>query len=136
MPKKFKNYLANLLVPLPMLMPISGNASEAAFYEFVSPQQAVAEEKKDDTKTQQQNNNLQKAEASGLFLNTTKPAGSFGTLSSSMTFFTFPDKSELWLVGGQNYNQNGTNELDAGLLHTRFRSIRIVSVTRSCHPLS
>lgn len=58
-----------------------------------------------------------KVKVSGLGLNTTAYENGLNTSTASLTFFTFP-KSELWLVGGQDYGP-ARNDFDIGLKYVK-----------------
>ncbi len=59
---------------------------------------------------------------SGLGLNTTRYDRDIDTSTVSLTFFNFPE-SELWLVGGQNYDSNNQNNFDLGLKYVRGKDL-------------
>ena len=75
------------------------------------------------TEEKNQNNPESKVKASGLGLNTTQYNDCFSTSSASLTFLEFP-KSELWFVGGQDYNCNtDQNDFDVGLKYLKNRNL-------------
>lgn len=62
-----------------------------------------------------------KVKVSGIGVNTTAYENGLSASTASLTFFTFP-KSELWLVGGQDYG-NGKNDFDIGLKYVRGNNL-------------
>lgn len=81
-----------------------------------------AQEKPQAPQTTASTNSSGGVKVSGLGLNTTQYKNGLNTSTVSLTFFTFP-KSELWLVGGQDYSREGKNDFDIGLKYVRGGSL-------------
>lgn len=106
-----KRYAASALISLALAGAHNLSAAQQA------QQQSV--QQKDDNQSSKNN----RASASGLGLNTTRYENDFSTLSSSLTFFNF-GKSELWLVGGQEYNAaTGRRDFDIGLKYLKGKNL-------------